>query len=54
MGSDLFALSALANELNENISGARIDKIQQPEADELRFFMRANGRNVCLVASCNA
>ncbi|MDE5601127.1 MAG: NFACT family protein, partial [Clostridia bacterium] len=54
MGSDLFALSALANELNQNISGARIDKIQQPEADELRFFMRANGKNVCLVASCNA
>ena len=54
MGSDLFALSALASELNQNISGARIDKIQQPEADELRFFMRANGKNVCLVASCNA
>ncbi|MDE7373185.1 MAG: NFACT family protein, partial [Clostridia bacterium] len=54
MGSDLYALSALASELNATLKGARIDKIQQPEVDELRFFMRAGGRNVCLVASCNA
>ncbi len=54
MGSDLFALSALAQELNAALSGARIDKIQQPENDELRFFMRSGGKNVCLVASCNA
>lgn len=54
MGSDLFALSALAKELNTVLKGARIDKIQQPEADELRFFMRAKDKNVCLVASCNA
>lgn len=38
MGSDLFALSALARELNDNLQGARIDKIQQPESDELRFL----------------
>lgn len=54
MGSDLFALSALANELNLTLSGARIDKIQQPECDELRFFVRNDGKNLCLVASCNA
>ncbi len=54
MGSDLFALSALSRELNATLSGGRIDKIQQPETDELRFYMRANGRNLCLVASCNA
>ena len=34
MGSDLFALSALARELNRELCGARIDKIQQPEVDE--------------------
>ncbi len=50
----MFALSALAKELNSSLRGARIDKIQQPETDELRFYMRANGKNVCLVASCNA
>lgn len=54
MGSDLFALAALAKELNNELSGARIDKIQQPEIDELRFFVRAKGKNQCLVVSCNA
>lgn len=54
MGSDLFALNALANELDSMLKGARIDKIQQPEVDELRFFLRSKGKNVCLVASCNA
>lgn len=54
MGSDLYALTALARELNDRLAGARIDKIQQPETDELRFFMRIGGKNVCLVASCNA
>lgn len=54
MGSDLFALSALAKELDEQLRGARIDKIQQPEIDELRFFVRTKGKNKCLVVSCNA
>lgn len=54
MGSDLFALSALARELNLELAGARIDKLQQPEVDELRFFVRARGKNQCLVISCNA
>ena len=54
MGSDLFALSALARELNDKLQGARIDKIQQPEVDELRFFVRSKGKNLCLVVSCNA
>ena len=54
MGSDLFALSALAKELNTVLSGARVDKIQQPECDELRFSVRNGGKNLCLVASCNA
>ena len=54
MGSDLFALSALAEELNKDLHGARVDKIQQPEVDELRFFVRNNGQNKCLVVSCNA
>lgn len=54
MGSDLFALSALARELNRELCGARIDKIQQPEVDELRFFVRSKGKNHCLVVSCNA
>lgn len=54
MGSDLFALSALANELNTALKGARIDKIQQPETDELRFYLRTGGKSRILVISCNA
>lgn len=54
MGSDLFALSALQDELDRELRGARIDKIQQPEVDELRFFVRNKGENRCLVVSCNA
>ena len=54
MGSDLVALSALASELNMAISGARVDKIVQPDPDELRFFLRNNGKNLCLCVSCNA
>lgn len=54
MGSDLFALNALAKELDVVLKGARIDKIQQPETDELRFFVRSQGKNLCLVISCNA
>lgn len=54
MGSDLFALSALAKELNSALCGARIDKIQQPETDEFRFYLRSQGKTQCLVISCNA
>lgn len=54
MSSDLLALSALQAELNETLVGARVDKIVQPEADEVRFFLRVGGKNLCLCASCNA
>lgn len=54
MGSDLFALSALAKELDKKLKGAKIDKIQQPEVDELRLFVRNNFKNDCLCISCNA
>ncbi|MBR2334231.1 MAG: NFACT family protein, partial [Clostridia bacterium] len=54
MGSDLVALSALTDELNIALSGARVDKIVQPDPDELRFFLRNNGKNLCLCVSCNS
>ncbi len=54
MGSDLFSLKALALELDKELKGAKVDKIQQPECDELRFFLRSRSKNACLVASCNA
>ncbi len=54
MGSDLLTLNALAKELNTKIQGAKIEKIVQPEKDEIRFFLRVNNRNECLVISCNS
>ena len=54
MGSDFLALSALADELDAKLKGARMDKIVQPEADEIRLHLRAGRKTVCLVASCNA
>ncbi len=54
MSSDLFTLKVLAGELDRALKGARLDKIQQPEEDELRFFLRAPGKNLCLTVSCNA
>ena len=54
MGSDLFTLKALAFELNTKLNGARVDKIQQPEKDEIRIFVRTKGKNHCLCISCNA
>lgn len=54
MGSDLVALSALAAELNYTLTGARVDKIVQPDPDEVRFFVRNNGKNLCLCVSCNS
>lgn len=54
MSCDLFVLNALACELNEQLVGGKVDKITQPEEDEVRFFVRNRGQNLCLVASCNA
>ncbi len=54
MSSDCIALGALATELDSALKGARTDKIVQPEADEIRLFFRAAGKNLCLVVSCNA
>ncbi len=51
---DLFTLNALATELNETLYGAKIDKIVQPEIDEIRFYLRRKNRNFVLVLSANA
>ncbi|MDR2634560.1 MAG: NFACT family protein, partial [Clostridiales bacterium] len=53
MPLDLFTLKPLAEELNELLAGGRVDKITQPEADEIRLFLRAQGKNRCLVISAN-
>lgn len=41
-------------ELSENIVGGRIEKIYQPEHDEVILLVRAKGQNLKLVLSANA
>ena len=53
MPTDAITLHALARELNEDLCGARIDKIYQPEADEITLLLRVKDENKTLVVSAN-
>ena len=53
MAFDALSLSVLVKELREKILGAKINKIFQPEKDELHFLLFNNG-NFRLVMSANA
>lgn len=53
MPTDTLTLNALAKELDGALKGARIDKIYQPEADEVTFLLRAENQNKLLVISAN-
>jgi len=55
MPNDVITLNALAYELNSILSGGRIEKIYQPETDEVTFSVK-NGRSsyvFVISASCN-
>lgn len=54
MALDGIAVSALQKELNEKLVGARIDKIYQPDKDELLIFLRGINKNFKLKLSANA
>ncbi len=55
MPFDGFTISALCFELDQALQGARIDKIHQPEKDELMISIRmAHGGNHRLLLSANA
>ncbi|MBE6671096.1 MAG: fibronectin/fibrinogen-binding protein [Ruminococcaceae bacterium] len=54
MAFDAGMVAALANELNIKLTGARIDKIQQPEKEEIVFTLRAERENVRLSLSSGA
>ena len=45
MPLDAICTAALAAQLEQEIAGGRIDKVQQPERDMLLLSLRANGRN---------
>ncbi len=54
MAFDAGMVAALANELNNRLKGARIDKIQQPEKEEIVLILRADRENVRLSISSGA
>ncbi len=53
MPNDFFNINALVAELNALLSTGRIDRISQPEKDELNLLIRAGGENRLLVISVN-
>lgn len=54
MPFDGIVTKCIVNELNELLSGGRVDKVFQPEADEVVLLVRSKGQNYRLVASANA
>lgn len=54
MALDGITLYAIINELNAKIIGGKIDKIYQPEKDEIILIIRNKGKNVKLLISANA
>ena len=53
MALDGITTAAIAHELRELLTGARIDKIHQPTADEIRFNVRKSGTVYKILVSAN-
>lgn len=54
MGFDGIVTTAISRELNNVLLGGRIDKIYQPEADDIIFYVQANRSRQQLFMSANA
>ncbi len=54
MPMDGLMLFSVARELKGLLAGGRVDRIQQPERDEIHMLIRAGGRNHRLVLSSSA
>lgn len=54
MALDGIAVHALAHEMNDVLSGARVDKIHQPEKDEITVTFRSRGGAYKLLLSASA
>lgn len=54
MPFDGIVTKCIVNELNLLLSGGRVDKVFQPESDEIVLLIRSKGQNYRLVASANA
>ncbi len=51
MPNDVITLSALCHELDSDISGGKIEKIYQPESDELTLTIKKNGAQTLLISA---
>lgn len=54
MAFDGITIAAIIKELNDNLTGGRIYKIAEPEADELLLTIKNNGNQYRLLLSANA
>ena len=54
MALDTVMLSALAAELRPKLEGARIDKVRQPEREQVLFSIRNKGENIRLLINVGA
>ena len=54
MPMDGFTLGFVARELDRLLAGGRIDRVAQPERDELILTVRNGGRNMLLLLSASA
>jgi len=54
MPLDGLMLSRIAEELHTTLQGGRVDKVTQPERDEIGMLIRAGGQNHRLLLSCSA
>ena len=54
MPFDGIVTKCIVNELSLLLSGGRVEKVYQPEADEVVMLIRSKGQNYRLVASANA
>lgn len=54
MPFDGIVTKCIVNELNQLLSGGRVEKVFQPENDEIVLLVRSSGKNYRLVASANA
>ena len=54
MALDAVFLTALCAELNKQVSGAKIDKVQMPERDQILLSIRSRQGNNRLLLSAGA
>ena len=54
MALDAATMSLLADELDENLQGSRVDKIHQPSKDEVVLHMRSRDGNIKLLLSARS